>query len=295
MTSRARQHVLIAVSGLIALLLASCARADTSDPSARTPQRIVSLVPTVTEILFALDAGDRVVGISDYDTYPPEAMDRPRVGALIDPNLEEIFALRPDLVMTYGSQSLLSERLAGAGIETYPYESGSIKHILDSIRDIADRIGSVEAGNALAGEIETALEQVRERASERPPRVLLVHSRDAGTLGSFYTGGSRSYFDELIEIAGGRNIFADVDENAFQPTLEEVLWRSPEVIIELLPSERSSDGRAQRIDDWSRLTTLPAVRNGRVHVLSGDYFMLVGPRLPQAARELAEAVAGSAP
>ena len=280
------------ISLVLSVALAGCTR-DTRDlPEAESPQKIVSLVPAVTEILFAIGAGDRVVGISDFDTYPPEALNRPRVGALIDPNVETILALQPDLVIAYGTQSLLRERLAVGGIRQFPFVTGqTIGHILDSIRALGRELGLQENGDRLAQEIQDTLDRLRNTRPTDPPTVLLAHYRDLGTMGSFYSAGADSYYGELIEIAGGRNIFADVPENAFQPTLEAILDRAPEVIIELLPSNLDGDQqRERRLRDWAALSSVPAVRNGRVYVLAGDYLLLVGPRLGQIALDFADVI-----
>jgi len=282
----------ITLIGLVSLaLLTACGSEPSEIEAPETPQRIISLVPTVTEILFAIGAGDRVVGISDFDTYPPEALARPRVGALINPNLEKIFELQPDLVITYGTQALLQERLAVVGIRQFPFVTGPTEHILGTIRALGRELGLEENSESLAGEIFDVLESLRRTRPPDPPAVLLVHSRDLGTMGSFYSAGSDSYFGELIDIAGGRNLFDDVAANAFQPSLEEVLDRGPEIIIELLPSDRGGENQlALRYQDWNALTSIPAVQNGRLYVLADDYLLLVGPRLHQVARDLANVI-----
>ncbi len=293
LAKRVKPDHLLAV--LLSLALSACAAPPAPNSPITGPKRVVSLVPTVTETLFALGAGDRIVGVSDFDNYPPEAMDRPRVGALINPNIEKIFELQPDLVITYGTQSLLQERLAAAGIRQYAVVSGSVQHVLDSIRAVGVEMGLTAEGERLSSEIEAALDAIRQGSGEYRPRVLLAHNREISMMGSFYTGGARSYFNELIEITGGQNIFSDVDENIFQPSLEEVFERAPEVIIELLPSD--SDGRAridQRLEDWQALAAVPAVRDGRVYVLTGDHLLLVGPRLHLAAAEIANVIQGGA-
>ena len=136
-----------------------------------------------------------------------------------------------------------------------------------------------------------SLEAIRDGASGYRPRVFLVHSREVGTMGSVYSGGGESFFNELIDIAGGVNIFGDVEDDSIQPSLEEVLKRQPEIIIELLPAKKDDpDQIAQRVQDWGQLETLPAVQQGRVHVLAGDYLLLIGPRLHLAARRFAEVI-----
>ena len=277
---------------LVSLLLLSCSGPEAlEDFPPEAADRIVSLVPAVTEMLFALGAGDRVVGVSDYDTYPPEVLELPHVGALINPNLEKIFELQPEMVITYGTQSNLRERLEAAGIRAYPFLHGRIDEMLDYVLDLGRELRMETAGRRLTDEIRGKLDAVRSGAPERRPRVFLVHSREVGTMGSFYSGGGESFFNELIDIAGGVNIFGDVQDDSIQPSLEEVLKRRPEVIIELLPSNKDDPDRiAQRVQDWGQLETLPAVEQGRVHVLAGDYLLLVGPRLHLAARRFAEVI-----
>ncbi len=294
-TSMTRGLPLVAVAFTALLLLGSGCSPDAvpreRSGESQSPQRIVSLVPTVTEILFAIGAGNRVVGISDYDSYPPEALDRPRVGALIDPNLEAILALEPGLVVTYGTQALLAKRLDEAGIDQFSFVSGPVDHVVASIQTLGNLLGLEDGAAAVTGEIEATIRQLRATKPAETLRVLLVHSRDAGSLTNFYSAGRGSYFDELIEIAGGENLFRDVTANAFQPSLEEVISRGPEVIIELLPA--SSGGELQieaRRNDWKQLTSIPAVRNDRVHVLAGDHLLLVGPRLHLVAEAIAAAV-----
>ena len=279
---------------LLAMLLSlpACSAGGDREPRAQThPRRIISLVPAVTEMLFALGAGERVVAVSDFDTYPPEVGNLPKVGALLDPNVESILRLQPDLVVAYGTQSALAENLKAAGIGLFPFVSGSIGDMLAALEALGAATGRKEAGRKLAAGIAATLEDVRSHAPGDRPTVLLVHSRDAGTMGGFYTEGGPSYFNELIRIAGGENLFADVPIKAFQPSLEEILERRPEVILELLPSRGGAPAALrQRLDDWSRLETLPAVTSGRVHVLADDYLLLNGPRIHLVAARLAEAI-----
>ena len=242
-------------------------------------------------MLFALGAGDRVVGISDYDTYPPEVLGLPKVGALINPNLEKIFELQPEMVITYGTQSNLRERLDAAGIRSYPFLHGPIDEMLDYVLGLGRELRMETEGRRLVDKIRGELEVIRDGASGYRPRVFLAHSREVGTMGSFYSGGGDSFFNELIDIAGGVNIFGDVEDDSIQPSLEEVLKRRPEIIIELLPSgKHDPDQIAQRVQDWGQLETLPAVQQRRVHVLTGDYLLLIGPRLHLAAKRFAEVI-----
>lgn len=282
-----------ACSMISLLLLFSCENSEMpkTNRTHRTPERIVSLVPAVTEMLFAIGADERVVGVSDYDTYPSNVLKLPRVGALLNPDLERIFKLKPDLVIIYGTQTTLAEKLMAAGIRQYPFIHGSIGETLDYIIELGRTIDMNPQAVRLTSEMNDALEEIRKSAPKRRPRVFLVHSRETGNLGSFYSGGGKSFFNELIEIAGGRNIFGDVDDDSIQPALEEILARQPEIIVELLPSSKNKANQMeQRRDDWNALNTLPAVRQRQVHVLVGDYLLLVGPRLHLAAKRFAEII-----
>ena len=275
------------------VLLFSCSGAEIPENRSQSeaPKRIVSLVPAVTEMLFALGAGELVVGVSNYDTYPSEVIDLPRVGALLNPDIERIFALQPELVIIYGTQTMLRDRLGTAGIRHYPFLHGPITEILDYMVELGRELHMETEGRRLAEEIRGALAEIRRGAPEKKPRVFLAHSREVGTIGSFYSGGGKSFFNELINIAGGINIFGDIADDSIQPSLEEILARQPEIIIELLPSDKDDPIQIeQRTKDWKILNTLPAVRQRRIHILAGDYLLLIGPRLHLAARRFAEVI-----
>ena len=248
-------------------------------------------MPAVTEMLFAIGAGEQGVGVSDYDKYPANVLELPRVGALLNPDLERIFKLKPDLVIIYGTQTTLAERLIAAGIRQHPFVHGSIDDTLDYILALGHTVGMKTQAERLTTQMNDALETIRMSAPRKRSRVVLIHSREAGNLGSFYSGGGKSFFNELIEIAGGRNIFGDVNDDSIQPTLEEIFARQPEIIVELLPSSKNKSNQIeQRLKDWNALTVLPAVQQRQVHILIGDYLLLVGPRLHLAAKRFAEII-----
>jgi iron complex transport system substrate-binding protein len=253
------------------------------------PNRIVSLVPAVTEMLFEIGVGERVVGVTAFDAYPAAVRDLPNVGALLNPNFERILELQPDLVVIYGSQSALKARLATAEVPTFEFTTGSIDDMLESMTRLGEAVGASNPAGEATARIVDALEKIRRSAPDERPRVLIAHSRDPGVIGGFYTEGGPSYLTELVEIAGGVNLFADVRMTSFQPSLEEVIRRSPEVVIELLPSS-AAGAASRRLTDWSVLESIPAVRNRRVYVLADDALLLVGPRIHEVAARLAEAI-----
>ncbi|HEY6360222.1 MAG TPA: helical backbone metal receptor [Vicinamibacterales bacterium] len=256
-------------------------------------RRIVSLVPAVTEILFAFGAGPQVVAVSSYDDFPPEVKSLPRVGALLDPDVERILALRPDLVISYGSQTDLEGQLERARIAVFSYRHAGLDGMFQTIRALGPATGH-QAGSAdLARSVQGQLDAVRARVQGRPrPRTLLVFERDPTTLRGLYASGGRGFLHEMLEIAGGANLFADVQREAVQPSQETLLARAPEVIIEvratgLLPAAGAASDERKA---WAALGSIPAVRNGRIYVLHGDHLVVPGPRVGQGTEAFARAL-----
>jgi iron complex transport system substrate-binding protein len=253
------------------------------------PRRIVSLVPALTEMLFAIGGGPQVVAVSSFDEFPPEVKRLPRVGALLDPDTERILAMRPDLVVIYGSQSDLQAQFARAGVRTFTYRHGGIATIFDSIRELGAVTGNTSRAGTLVRDLESQLESVRARVKGRPrPRVLLVFERQPKTLRELYVSGGRGFLHEMLEIAGGQNVFAGSTRESVQPSTETVLARAPEIILEVRAAGLIADREvADERQVWTALASVPAVRTGRIHFLSGDYFVVPGPRFTQATEALA--------
>ena len=252
-------------------------------------KRVVSLVPALTEMLFAVGAGSQVVGVSSYDDFPPEAMALPRVGALLDPDVERILSLRPDLVITYGSQVDLEKQLGRAGIPIFSYRNGGIAKILQTLRDIGRVTGHAAEGDRQAREIETRLNAIRAKVAGLPrPRTLLVFDRQPRTLQQMYVTGGQGFLNEMLDIAGGVNVFADIRRESVQPSHEILLVRAPEAIVELRATGLFAAGEEKEEKAaWSTLPSIPAVRNGRIHMLNGAYLVVPGPRIAAAAETLA--------
>lgn len=254
-----------------------------------TATRIISLVPSVTEILFAVGAGRQVVAVSSYDDFPPETKSLPRVGALLDPDVERILALRPDLVMVYGSQSQLEGQLARAGIRAYSYRHAGVDNVLMTIRDVGRLTGHASESERVARDLQAQLDAVRARVRGYPrPRTMLVIGRDAGALRGVYTSAGVGFLHELLDAAGGDDVFADIKREGMQPSNEMMIVRAPQVIIELHSAEPAAADVVQRERAlWNALASVPAVRNNRVHLLYGSYLMAAGPRLGRTAEALA--------
>jgi iron complex transport system substrate-binding protein len=257
----------------------------------RTPVRIVSLVPALTEMLYVIGAGSQLVAVSSYDDYPPDTKTLPRVGALLDPDVERILSLRPDLVMTYGSQGSLEAQLARAGIRVFSYRHGGLEAIFGTMRTLGAATGRTAGAERASAELRRQLDAVRARVRGRArPRTLLVFGRQPGSLQQIYVSGGRGFLHEMLEIAGGANVFGDVMRESVQPSQETLLARAPEVILELRSRGPDEADVGRERDAWLALASVPAVRQGRIHFLAGEYLTVPGPRVGAATETIARAL-----
>jgi cobalamin transport system substrate-binding protein len=252
------------------------------------PARIISLVPNVTEMLFAIGAGPRVVAVGTFDNFPPEVDKLPRVGALLDPNVEKILSLKPDLVVVYGAQTDLQQQLGRAQIPVFSYRHGGLRDVAATIRLLGTRTGDIAQADRVAGSLEQQIEQVRSRVAGRARlRTLVVFGREAGAIRSVNVSGATGFIHDMLEAAGGRNVAVEPRESV-QLNTESILALAPDVILELrYTGERSSEAVARAAGEWRVLASVPAVRNGRVHIVVGDEYVVPGPRIGQATEALA--------
>ena len=273
---------------LALVVLLALAAISAAQQGAGAPKRIVSLVPALTEMLFALGAGPQVVGVSSYDNFPPEVKSLPRVGALIDPDMERILSLRPDLVITYGSQTDVQAQLARAKIRAFSYRHADLQGVLSTIRDLGTGVGRASESDRLAREIQGRLDAIRTRVAKlRRPRTLLVFERDPGSLRGVYASGGFGFMHDILGVAGGTNVFADIAREAVQPSVETILARTPEVILEVRPMSVATADIEKERHAWDALPSIPAVRTGRVYIATDEYLAVPGPRVAQAAEAIA--------
>jgi iron complex transport system substrate-binding protein len=241
-------------------------------------------------MLFAMGAGDRVVAVGSYDRFPPAVEQLPRVGALLDPNVERILSLRPDLVILYGTQSDLRTQLDRAHVAIFPYVHRGLPDITATIRALGDRVGVAAAANALADAIDRQLGDVRARvAGAGRPKTLLVFGRETGSLRNIEASGGVGFLHDMLEAAGGVDLLADLKQQSVTLSTEVVLARAPEVIIELRYA-RGDTTAASDLRAWDTLASVPAVKNRRVLLLQGEEFVVPGPRVGAATERMARAL-----
>jgi iron complex transport system substrate-binding protein len=249
-----------------------------------SPQRVVSLAPSVTETVFALGFGSRLVGVTTYCDYPAEARLLPKIGGFINPSLEAIVEKRPDLVIGVrdSSHPVKTKEIESLGIRVVLISVTSLKEILDSFKFIGRLLGDAEAGNRLASKISRQLEAVKKRVAPASRRSTLL----AVGVRPLIVVGGKNFIDELITLAGGENIAG----NAAQPWLtlpdEYVVANAPQVIIQAgMGSEREASAKY-----WSDLKSIPAVKEGRVYSYASDKILRPGPRVGDGLEEIARLV-----
>jgi iron complex transport system substrate-binding protein len=252
---------------------------------AAPPRRIVSLVPSATEMIFALGGEDRLVGRTDFCDYPPAAGAKQSVGGMISPSLETIVTLRPDLVIvtSSGNREETFKQILRLRIPVYQIGAERLAEVKDVARRLATLTGREAAVGPLLDRMDRRIAAVREAVKPYGrPRVLYVLWPEP-----LIVPGSRALVTELIEIAGGDSITAADADDYPRYSLEAAVAKAPEVIV--LANHGTKSGPIA-MDRWQRLTSLPAIRNGRVHSVEGNLLHRYGPRLLDGLEQLARAL-----
>jgi ABC-type Fe3+-hydroxamate transport system substrate-binding protein len=237
------------------------------------------------EIICALGAGDRLVGVGRYVTYPPRAGRLPRVGGLRDPDLEGILTLAPDLVILRGRQENVERLCHERGIAVYHDPTQTLAGLKTAIADLGRLLNRPAQADALWAGIQRGLGEIAARAAGRSAVRVLLAMRSPDRLANITTVARGSYLHEVLEISGGRNIFGELDVAYPQVSVEEIVARKPEVIIEV-PGVAPSDGGIAMLAQWERLAGIPAVDGKRVHLLAEDYALVPSPRVVLLASKL---------
>ncbi len=262
------------------------------------PQRIVSTAPSITETLFALGIGDRVVGVSQFCNYPPEVQKLPKVGSYIRPDAEAIARLAPDLVVLQRSSSELTGRLNALHIAFIEVPHSTLEDIFTEIQLIGKAAGVPDRSASLVAQIKGSLDAIQSKAKAMPsPRVLVIVDRQQGTLNNLIAVGPDNYVNQILEIAGGTNVLAKPGLPQYpRISLETVLRENPDVIIDLSGTQETEAARrasrAATLALWSQYRDMAAVRNGHVYAGTTDSLVVPGPRTPIATQRLFDFVHG---
>ncbi len=246
------------------------------------PKRIISLAPSITENLFALGLGDRIVGVTVYCNYPPEARKKERIGGGINPNMEKIVSLRPDLIIGVTSigNSKTVETLTRLKLPVYITEPRGFEGVLNSLRVLGSLTNRESEAQAIIAQMKVRGERVaRLTEGARRPKVLFVVWQEP-----LWTVGRESFITDLIEMAGGRSISSDIAKEATIMSLEEVVERGPEVIV---IADRRGDGRQSIGRRWEGWNSIPAIRDKKIFVIDPSRVDRPSYRVIEAVEELA--------
>jgi iron complex transport system substrate-binding protein len=256
-------------------------------------QRIVSLAPSITECLFALGLGDRVVGVTNYCDYPPEALTKNKIGGYYDLNLEAVVALSPDLVVCLPEHANHLSNLDRLDLSHLTVDHRKVETIIESLTILGDKCGASEKAKSLVEEIRRRMASIQKRNIDgKYPSVLVCVGRNMGsaTIDDVYVAGRAGFYEEMITLAGGTNTYKG--DLAFPVVTGEGLLRlKPEIIIDMVTDlPKTGLTEAEVLQQWDNFPDLPAVKQGRVFLFTDDFVVVPGPRFIQILEKMSAAI-----
>jgi iron complex transport system substrate-binding protein len=279
---------------LVFLLAGGAGAAETPSPMylgtprpQEIPRRVVSLAPNLTEILFSLGVGDRIVGVTRYDDFPPQVENLPKIGGFVDPSLEAILTLRPDLVVCVpnpGGKHPL-ETIARLGTPVLVLPSYSLEDIFRSVETLGALFDKKERADEINRSLQAQIQRVTKHcASRSKPKTLFVVGHKP-----LIVAGTGSFADRILSIAGGENIVAR--SLVPYPTLpmEELIRLGPEVIIDASMSGKGAEMSKSELEFfWKKWEIVPAIKNHRLYLFDSSVWFRAGPRIADGIQRLTE-------
>jgi iron complex transport system substrate-binding protein len=246
----------------------------------KSVNRIISTSPSITETLFSLGLGHRVVGVTDFCEYPPEACQLPSIGGMTNPNIEALVSLKPDLVIHQSNSDRMAKNIETLGIPSMEITMDTLDDILSSIKFLGSTLDDVKVSEQLLKKLTDGINFYKnklEGISSKETLLLLGDSSDPGR--DLYATGPGTFLHELLEISGGKNILHSSMPKYPRLSKEYIIEKSPEVIIEAGPKSRLTQEQVQeRLRGWKRFPSIRAVQTGKVYYIGADYMLIPGPR-----------------
>lgn len=255
-------------------------------------QRIISLSPSITETVYALGLGDKLVAVTDYCDFPPQAQSLPSVGGYTDTSLEAVVALQPDLVIMLQAQQKLRQQLNSLGIHTHQVDNSQLLGIQAGIASIGQRTGKTKQADKLLAEIKQQIVQVRAKVEALPPvrtLVSIAHYVTGEQLDTIYVAGQHDFYNDLLQLAGGENVYTGNKIMVPSVTAEGIIRMNPDVIIDVFPEADDHHNDMNQVKaQWQTLDSVSAVQSDRIHIIQRDYASVPGPRVFQLLPEIAQ-------
>ena len=271
------QHTILPLSLLISLSLLS--EAQTKDFT--QTQRIISTSPSITEILFELGLKDQIVAVTDYCIYPKEACILPSIGGVLNPDIETIVSLTPDLIILQSDSVKLEKNFARLGIHTFSIKVETISDIFKSINRLGKALNCQERAKKLVLSLKDKINVLKKRVAGRSrKKVLLLLGDSSNPARDLYAVGSGTFLNELLILSGGKNILQNSKAQYPKLSKEYIIEQSPEIIIEAGPKSNLSKNEINyRVEQWNKFPTIQAIKDKRIHFIGEDYILIPGPRL----------------
>lgn len=275
---------------LLFILLVCWSSLVTAEP----PRRIISLAPHITEIVFKLGAGDRLVGRTEYCLYPAAALKIPSVGAYLNPDYEKIVALNPDIILMLPNNDM-QQKFKNLGLKTFAHTDETVEDIITTIDSIGTIVHAGKRTREVIQGIRDTLTLVKNPDMDSLElTALFVVGRDAGSLKGLFAAGDETYLSELWRLCGGSNIFSDIPLRYFSVSKEDLIKRDPGYILEfrVIDPEKAALEIPRLRSDWQELPTLTAVKQHRIVIFPERYFLIPGPRITKIAIAFSAIIAG---
>ncbi len=249
-----------------------------------TPSRIISFAPSITETIFAVGAGEKLIGVTDFCNYPPEVKKISKLGGYKDPNYEAILRLKPDYAILLKEHTSVIDFLKSNNIPYLFIINHTVKDILQTITEIGRVTGKPENAKVIRDSIEKELSVPKDyglKFNKKRPKILLCIGRQdvgCGTISKIWVAGPTTFYNELITVAGGDNIIADSLLEYSVLCTESIIRLKPDIIIDVMANMYEVSSKTV-IEDWKKFDMIPAIQNNRVFALSDEYVNIPGPRI----------------
>lgn len=260
------------------------------------PERIISLAPNLTETVFKLGAGNRLVGRTEFGLFPAGAREIPSVGGYLNPDYEKIVALQPDLILMLPNKTM-ENRFRELGIPAVHFRDETLEEIMESVSRLGALLNLEKRSHQIVAGIRDTLKLVRSRGRKLATvSAALLVGRNAGSLRGLYAAGKNTYLSQLWAACGGKNSFADLSPRYFSVSQEDLIRRNPDAIIEfrVIAADSSRQAVSRLRHDWDALPTLKAVRTGHIKIFTDRYFLIPGPRIARMAMEFSRVLSNFA-